>query len=64
MLTDLLGGQVQAPFGSLMAAKPHVESGKRVAIAVTSEQRAAMMPAVPTMRETGEIVRAAKISID
>jgi tripartite-type tricarboxylate transporter receptor subunit TctC len=54
-LTDLLGGQVQALFGSVPAGKPHFDSGKLVAIAVTSEQRTALLPSVPTLKETGVI---------
>lgn len=52
-MTDLLGGQVQGLFGSVLAAQPHIEAGKLLAIAVTSSQRVRVMPNVPTMRESG-----------
>jgi tripartite-type tricarboxylate transporter receptor subunit TctC len=52
-LTDLLGGQVQVMVDNLVTALPHVNSGKLRALAVTTAQRAAELPAVPTVAESG-----------
>ena len=52
-LTDTLGGQVQMQFGSVMAALPHLKSGKLRALAVTQPKRVAAIPQVPTMAEAG-----------
>ncbi len=53
MLTDLIGGQVQVAFVTLSAALPYIKSGKLNAIALAHPQRAAALPAVPTMAEAG-----------
>lgn len=52
-LNDLIAGQVQSSFGSMLAAVPHVRSGKINAIAVTGPQRSIAVPAVPTFAEAG-----------
>jgi tripartite-type tricarboxylate transporter receptor subunit TctC len=51
--TDLVGGQVQMMFGPLVAIMPLAEAGKIRALAVTSPQRSALAPNVPTMIESG-----------
>ena len=51
--TDLIAGTVQLMFPDLPPALPQVQAGKLVAIAVTSPQRAASLPSVPTTTETG-----------
>lgn len=48
---DLLGGQIEAMFSDLLVALPLVQGGKLRALAVTSRQRHALLPAVPTMAE-------------
>ena len=53
MLTDLIGGQVQVAFVTLSAALPYIKSGKLKPIALAHPQRAAALPAVPTMAEAG-----------
>jgi tripartite-type tricarboxylate transporter receptor subunit TctC len=50
---DLVGGQVQMMFGPLVAIMPLAEAGKLRALAVTSPQRSALAPNVPTMIESG-----------
>jgi tripartite-type tricarboxylate transporter receptor subunit TctC len=50
-LTDLIGGQVSMYFSSLPAAGPHLKSGRVRALAVTSKQRVATLPQVPTVHE-------------
>ncbi|WP_028996782.1 tripartite tricarboxylate transporter substrate binding protein [Azohydromonas australica] len=52
-ITDLLGGQVDLMFDSLTSARPHIESGKLRALAVTTRTRASALPAVPTIAEAG-----------
>ncbi len=52
-LVDLLSGQVQAMFSSVVAILPHVQAGKLRALAVTGERRLALMPDVPTIAESG-----------
>ena len=52
-MTDLMGGQVPMLFSSLGPAVGAVKSGKIRALAVTSLQRSAAFPEVPTMDELG-----------
>lgn len=52
-VTDLLGGQVQSMFDNSPSALPHVKAGKLRAIAITSKERSALLPDVPTMSESG-----------
>ena len=49
----LLGGQIDTLFAITSTALPHVESGKLRALAVTSRQRSALLPQVPTVAESG-----------
>lgn len=53
VLPDLLGGRVATFFGSFATLRPHVQSGKLRAIGVTTLQRSATMPEVPTFAESG-----------
>jgi tripartite-type tricarboxylate transporter receptor subunit TctC len=52
-IQDLLGGQVDASFQNINAVIQHVQAGKLRALAVTGEQRAAVLPNVPTLAEAG-----------
>lgn len=52
-LTDLVGGQVQVMVDNLVTALPHVNAGRLRALAVTTAQRAAELPSVPTVAESG-----------
>ncbi|MET0962750.1 MAG: tripartite tricarboxylate transporter substrate binding protein [Noviherbaspirillum sp.] len=52
-MTDLMGGQVAMMFTTIVAAMPHVSSGKLRAIAVASPKRSAAMPDLPTIDESG-----------
>lgn len=52
-LVDVVGGTVPLMFDSLPASLPFITSGKVRALAVTSEQRPAQLPPVPTFREAG-----------
>lgn len=50
---ELLAGRIDAMFASWSLARPHVQSGAARPIAVTSAQRFATTPDVPTMAEGG-----------
>ena len=50
---DLLAGQGQLMFNNPVSAMPHVKTGKLKALAVTSAQRAAIAPEIPTIAESG-----------
>ena len=52
-LTDLLSGQVQLMFSSVVAILPHVQAGKLRALSVTSAKRIPALPNVPTVAESG-----------
>ena len=52
-ITDTIGGQVPLMYADLVAALPHIQSGKLRAIAVGSPQRVAMLPQVKTIAEQG-----------
>jgi tripartite-type tricarboxylate transporter receptor subunit TctC len=52
-LQDLVGGQVQLMFDNLPSSLPLIKAGKLRAIAVTSAARAAALPGVPTIAESG-----------
>ena len=52
-LTDLLGGQVSLTFGIAQAFLPHVKTGRLRAVAVTTAQRTAFAPQLPTIAESG-----------
>jgi tripartite-type tricarboxylate transporter receptor subunit TctC len=52
-VTDLIAGQVQVVFSDPVSALPHVNAGTLVALAVTSKDRSPVVPAVPTMAESG-----------
>ncbi|HEV2009010.1 MAG TPA: tripartite tricarboxylate transporter substrate-binding protein, partial [Burkholderiales bacterium] len=53
VLPDLIAGRVSMFFGSISTLQPHVQSGRLRAIAVTTVQRAAAMPELPTFIESG-----------
>jgi len=52
-LTDLLSGQVQLMFSSVVAILPHIKAGKLRALAVTGAWRLPSLPDVPTVAESG-----------
>ncbi len=52
-IPDLISGQTQVMFDSLVSALPHINSGKVRALAVTSSKRTALLPNVPTVVESG-----------
>ena len=52
-LTDLLGGQVTMMFGNWPEFRPHIESGKLVALGMATAQRSQFAPQIPTLAEQG-----------
>jgi tripartite-type tricarboxylate transporter receptor subunit TctC len=52
-IIDVMGGQVQINFSTIVTAMPYVQSGRLQFLAVTSPQRAQVLPAVPTIAESG-----------
>jgi tripartite-type tricarboxylate transporter receptor subunit TctC len=52
-LTDIVAGHVSALADPLPSSYPHVKGGRLKALAVTSGERIAFMPDVPTMAESG-----------
>jgi tripartite-type tricarboxylate transporter receptor subunit TctC len=52
-MTDLMSGEVQLMFGTIVALVPHIQSGKLRAIAVTSRKRSSLLTEVPTLAESG-----------
>ena len=51
-MTDVLGGQVDMMFASVVTATPHIKAAKLRALGVTSAQRLALLPDVPAIAET------------
>ena len=51
--TDLLSGQISLMWDNIVAVMPQIKAGKLKPIAVTSAERAASLPDVPTMAESG-----------
>ncbi|ARP82231.1 ABC transporter substrate-binding protein [Bordetella genomosp. 8] len=50
---DFLGNQVPLMVDSVTAGLPHVQSGKAIALAVTTARRLPQLPDVPTVAESG-----------
>ncbi len=50
-LMDLMGGTADVMFDNLPSSMQHIKSGKLKALAVTSRQRSAALPDVPTVEE-------------
>ncbi len=50
---DLLAGQIQAMVDSVAAAKGNIDAGKLRALGVTTAQRVAQLPDIPTLKESG-----------
>ena len=50
-LLGLLGGDMDVMFDNLPSSMPHIKAGKLKALAVTSAQRSAALPEVPTVEQ-------------
>ena len=53
LLNDALGGNVPLSIGSVFLIKPHIDSKRLRALAVTTSKRSASLPDVPTVAESG-----------
>lgn len=53
LMVDQIGGHVMLSFTAPIVSKPHIDSGKLRAIAVTSEKRWTAMPNLPSVAESG-----------
>lgn len=53
LVVDQIGGHVMLSFTAPIVSKPHLDSGKLRAIAVTSEKRWQGLPNVPSVAESG-----------
>jgi tripartite-type tricarboxylate transporter receptor subunit TctC len=53
VMTDLLGGQVDASFMNINTAMPQITAGKLRALAITSAKRSPLLPNVQTLEEFG-----------
>jgi tripartite-type tricarboxylate transporter receptor subunit TctC len=51
-ITDMLGGQVQVIFDNMPSIIQHIRAGSLRALAVTTAERSALLPDVPTIAET------------
>jgi tripartite-type tricarboxylate transporter receptor subunit TctC len=51
-MLDVMTGQVEVVFGTLIQALPHIRSGKLKPLGVVSAQRSPILPQVPTIAET------------
>ena len=52
-LTDVMGGQADLMFDTMLSSMPHVKASKLKALAVTSSQRSPSAPDIPTVAESG-----------
>ena len=52
-MTDLMGGQIDLYLSAVPTLLGHVRNGKLKVIAITSAQRSAQLPDVPTLAESG-----------
>lgn len=52
-IIGMITGEAQLTFTTVLIAMPHVKSGKLRAIAVTTRERSASLPEVPTVNESG-----------
>jgi tripartite-type tricarboxylate transporter receptor subunit TctC len=54
-LLDLIGGTMDLMFDNLPSSLPQIKSGRLLALAVTSAERSAALPGVPTIAEAGPL---------
>jgi tripartite-type tricarboxylate transporter receptor subunit TctC len=52
-LSELMGGQISSVFAPMLTAMPHFKSGRVRPLAVTTAQRTAVAPELPTIAESG-----------
>jgi tripartite-type tricarboxylate transporter receptor subunit TctC len=52
VVNDVIGGQIQMSFTNYVICRPHIESGKLRALAVTTAKRSKALPDLPAISET------------
>ena len=52
-MTDLISGNVNMLFASVLETSAHIKGGKLKALAITSKHRVSALPDVPTLEESG-----------
>ena len=52
-LISLLGGHIDFMFDVIITSKPHIQSGKLIALATSGARRSPILPDVPTVAESG-----------
>ena len=52
-MNDVIGGQIDMLFSTILQSHGHIMSGRLRPLAVSTVQRAAALPDIPTMQETG-----------
>ena len=53
LMSDAVAGHVPLAIGSVFVVKPHIDSGRMRALAVTTSKRSPELPNVPTLAESG-----------
>ncbi len=53
LMNDAVAGHVPLAIGSVFVSKPHIDSKRLRALVVTTSQRSAILPEVPTLAESG-----------
>jgi tripartite-type tricarboxylate transporter receptor subunit TctC len=49
----MMAGRLDIMFDNISAAKPHIQAGRLKGLVVSSAQRSAQLPSIPTVNETG-----------
>lgn len=52
-ITDVLAGNIQMGYGTVLSLRPHIKSGRLRALAITAGKRAPSAPDLPTIAEAG-----------
>jgi tripartite-type tricarboxylate transporter receptor subunit TctC len=50
---EMMGGRLDIMFDNISAARPHIQAGRLKGLVVSSAQRSAALPNLPTVNETG-----------
>lgn len=50
---EMMGGRLDIMFDNISAAKPHIQAGRLKGLVVSSAQRSAQLPQLPTVNESG-----------
>jgi tripartite-type tricarboxylate transporter receptor subunit TctC len=53
VITDVLAGNIQVGYGTVLSLRPHFKSGKLRGLAMSARQRSPSAPEIPTIAEAG-----------